>query len=321
MMRGIFMYLFDLHCDTITRLYDGVRLQPGDRGLSRNGAHLSLEKMQKFHWAQCFAIFIPDEKRGREAVEYFERCYAFFRVQMETNATRIAQVFTFTEAERLLHQGKTAAFLTVEGGAALGGDLNRVNRLKECGVKLLTLTWNGPNELGSGNGNPDQGLSSFGREAVHCLEKQGIGVDVSHLNDRGFWELSELANRPFVASHSNARAICPHSRNLTDDQIRRLVEVRGLVGLNYCVHFLSANGRPTFRDLSAHIRHFLDLGAQDILALGSDYDGTDVPDWLEPTEKLEEFYQRVSQEYGELFAQKLFYQNARDFWNRFEAGL
>ena len=318
MTRGVCMYLFDLHCDTITRLHDGQRLRPGDRSLRENGAHLSLKGMSRFSWAQCFAIFIPDEKRGQAAVDYFEDCYAFFCAQLAENADLAAQARTISQAQALLDQGKTAAFLTVEGGAALGGRLEQVDRLAACGVKLLTLTWNGPNELASGNVDPEQGFTSFGREAVRRLEDRGIGVDVSHLNDKGFWELSEFARRPFVASHSNARAVCPHPRNLTDSQICRLVEVGGLVGLNYCTQFLAEGGRPTFRDLAAHIRHFLDLGAQDILALGSDYDGADVPDWLEPVEKLEPFYHRVAGEFGQAFAQKLFSQNARAFWERFE---
>ena len=314
------MYLFDLHCDTITRLHDGIRLQPGDRSLCQNAAHLSLEGMSGFSWTQCFAIFIPDEKRGRAAADYFEACYAFFCAQLAENAGRIAQARTAGQVQSLLAAGKAAALLTVEGGAVLGGRLEGVDRLASCGVKLLTLTWNGPNELGSGNAAPDRGLTPFGRAAVARLEERGIGVDVSHLNDRGFWELSEVARRPFVASHSNARAVCPHPRNLTDAQIRRLVQVGGLVGLNYHAPFLAEDGRPAFRDLAAHIRHFLDLGAQDILALGSDYDGSDPPDWLLPVGKLETLYRQVAKEFGGQLAEQLFFQNAMAFWKRFEAG-
>ena len=140
---------------------------------------------------------------------------------------------------------------------------------------MMTLTWNGHNELASGH-DTGEGFSPFGREAVAAMEERGILVDVSHLNDRGFEEQLDIAQKPFVASHSNARSVCAHRRNLPDAFIQEMVRRGGLIGLNYCRNFLSDEGRGSMEDLWRHVERFLELGAGDCLALGSDYDGTDI---------------------------------------------
>ncbi len=148
----------------------------------------------------------------------------------------------------------------------------------------MTLTWNGPNELASGH-DTGNGFSPFGREAVAEMERQGIVVDVSHLNDRGFEELLGFAQKPFAASHSNARAVCGHRRNLPDEFIREMVRREGLIGLTYCRSFLSDDGRGSLDDLYRHVCHFLELGAEKCIALGSDYDGAEVHEDLDSVEK------------------------------------
>ena len=183
---------------------------------------------------------------------------------------------------------------------------------------MLTLTWNGENELGSGADMPG-GLTPRGVKAVEACEDAGIIIDVSHLNDRGFGQMADLARRPFVASHSNARAVCNHRRNLTDEQFMRIVAAKGLVGLNFCTHFLSEEiADPPFSCLAAHIEHFLSLGGEQTLALGSDYDGTDVPSWLDPARKVEDLYQLVCGAFGQALANRLFFENALDFMKRYE---
>lgn len=309
------MYLFDLHCDTITRLNDGVRLEPNDRDLFLNGAQLALDRMRGESWCQCFAIFMPDEYRGRDAVEYYERSYRYFLEQMTCHSAYVEQVRTAAEAETVIARGKTAAILTVEGGSALAGDLGRVERLRECGVRMMTLTWNGENELGSGN-LTSHGLTGFGRAAIPALEEAGIVVDVSHLNDAGFWEAAQLAKRPLCASHSNSRSVCGHPRNLTDDQFRFLAEHLGLVGLNYYVGFLTEEiANVTFDHLAAHISHFLELGGETVLALGSDFDGADMPPWLSSVEHTCGLYTRMCAEFGKEITDKIFWGNAFRFFS------
>ena len=138
----------------------------------------------------------------------------------------------------------------------------------------------------------DHGLSDFGREAIRELERAGIIIDVSHLNDRGFDDLLETAEKPFAASHSNARAVCGHKRNLTDGQIAEMVRRGCLIGLNYYNAFLREDGQPaSLDDLWRHVEHLLELGAEHCLALGSDADGADIPPCLGSPSKCAGLYQ------------------------------
>lgn len=282
--------LIDLHCDTLTDCGrgDAARrdtLEDPDKVLS-----LSAIPPQT-HWAQCFAVFTPDELRGQAAMDYFAASRANFDRQMEKFADRAAPCRTARDMERAWSAGKTAAFLTVENGSVLAGRMDQVEVMARAGVKAMTLTWNGENEIGSGH-TTDHGLSPFGKAIIPELEKRRILVDVSHLNDVGFWQVLDIARRPFVATHSNARAVCPHRRNLTDDMIREIAARRCLIGLNYYVSFLSDRGEASPEDLRRHVEHFLELGAGDCLALGSDFDGADLPQWLDSPDKAAGLYQR-----------------------------
>lgn len=175
--------------------------------------------------------------------------------------------------------------------ACFAGDLSRVHTLAEQGVRAITLTWNGENELGSGH-TTDHGMSEFGKAAVREMEKENILVDVSHLNDPGFADLLEVATKPFVATHSNARALCSHKRNLTDDMIREMVHRDCLIGLNYFVKFLRDDGDvKSLDDLYRHAMHFFELGARKNLALGSDFDGSVLPECLNTPAKVASFYE------------------------------
>lgn len=278
------MALFDLHCDTLTRnLYPPFQAET--ETLDNPHFHLALGKVPPgTKWVQCFAIFVPDQVRGQEAAAFFDRYAASFHRQAELHGDRVAACGSAADVTAALDAGKCAAILTVEGGAALAGRLERVEALRRAGVRMMTLTWNGPNELASGHDTPD-GFTAFGREAVAEMERQGVVADVSHLNDRGFEELLAFARKPFAASHSNARAVCGHRRNLPDEFIREMVRREGLIGLNYAKSFLSEDGRGSLDDLYRHVCHFLELGAERCLALGSDYDGTDIHPDLDSVEK------------------------------------
>lgn len=201
--------LIDLHCDTLAEYWKYAHTGNPDT-LDDPGRVLSLSNMPKdVHWAQFYAVFIPDEERGQAAIDYFEKNRANFYRQMEKFGDRVAPCRNADDMEKAWAAGKTAAFLTIENGSALAGDLSRVHTLAEQGVRAITLTWNGENELGSGH-TTDHGMSEFGKAAVREMEKENILVDVSHLNDPGFADLLEVATKPFVATHSNARALCSH---------------------------------------------------------------------------------------------------------------
>lgn len=276
--------LFDLHCDTLTRnCYPPYEEET--ETLDNPAFHLALRKVPAgTKWVQCFAVFVPDDRRGDDAVAFFDRAAASFYRQAEAHRDRMSACRSFEELAAAVNAGKTAGLLTVEGGAALAGKPERVGKLYDAGVRMMTLTWNGPNELASGH-DTRNGFSAFGREAVAEMERLGMIVDISHLNDRGFEELLSFAQKPFVASHSNARAVCGHRRNLPDEFIREMVRREGLIGLTYCRPFVSDDNRGSLDDLYRHVCHFLELGAEKCIALGSDYDGAGIHEDLDSVEK------------------------------------
>lgn len=311
--------LIDLHCDTLTdcKYTSGA----GVDTLDDPQRVLRLSNMpQGVHWAQFYAIFIPDECRGEAAIRYYESNRDNFYRQMEKYAQRVLPCRTSADLEEAFRTNRTAAFLSVENGSALAGDLDRVPLLAQDGVRAVTLTWNGENEIGSGH-QTEHGLSPFGKQVIPQLEKYGILVDVSHLNDAGFADLLEIAQRPFVATHSNARAVAAHKRNLTDEMIREMVRRECLIGLNYFVAFLRDDRKVESLDsLYRHVAHFLDLGAEHCLALGSDFDGAELPECLNTPEKAAGIYdyllgRGLSQE----IVSGILYQNAMDFFRRNEA--
>ena len=179
---------------------------------------------------------------------------------------------------------------------------------------MMTLTWNGENELGGG-ADTALGLTPFGREALKEMERLSIVADVSHASDALFYDVAEIAEKPIVASHSNARAVCPHRRNLTDRQFQILRDKGGLVGLNFCVHFLREDSNAHFEDLLRHADHFWSLGGETTLCLGSDYDGTDVPPELAGIEKMQDLYELfLKHNYKESLVNSLFFDNASKFF-------
>lgn len=306
--------LIDLHCDTLTDCsYDAGNPDTLDDPIRV----LSLTSIPKdVHWAQFYAVFIPDEKRGADAISFFEESRANFLRQMDKFSDRVAPCRNADDMEAAWAAGKTAAFLTVENGSVLAGDLSRVHTIAEQGVRAVTLTWNGENEIGSGH-TTDHGLSAFGKAAVRELEKENILIDVSHLNDPGFRDLLDVAEKPFLATHSNARAICAHKRNLTDDMIREMVRRGCLIGLNYFVKFLRDDGNvESLDDLYRHAMHFLELGGEKNLALGSDFDGALLPECLSTPAKAASFYEYLlSRGVSQATADRIFYQNAQAFFH------
>lgn len=305
--------IIDLHCDTLTDCMYAASEIPDT--LDDPARSLSLSNIpEDVHWAQFFAVFLPDRLRGEEAVRFFDASHENFERQMQKFSSRVSPCRNVADMERAWAAEKTAAFLSVENGSAFAGDLSRIEKLKRQGVCAVTLTWNGENELGSGNVT-DRGLTDFGRAAVREMERCGILVDVSHLNDAGLEDVFETAEKPFVATHSNARAICAHKRNLTDAQVKEMVRRGCLIGLNYYGVFLRDDGNVrSLDDLYRHIAHFFDLGAQKDLALGSDFDGADLPECLSSPEKIAEAYgYLLSRGLTQQEIDGIFYDNARAF--------
>lgn len=308
--------VIDLHCDTLTGCNAPGRCRDT---LNDPCSVLALSTLPKdVRWAQFCAIFVPDELDQEQSKAYYAQHQGSFVRQMEQFSHLAAPCRTAADVEDAWSKGKAAALLTVENGSALAGEMDRVELFARDGVRAVTLTWNGVNEIGSGNVS-DRGLTDFGKAVIPALEEHGILADVSHLNDNGFADFLKVAHKPFVATHSNARAICRHKRNLTDDQIREMVARRCLIGLNFATYFLrdEDKGLPDPEDLFRHIAHFLELGAEDCLALGSDFDGTVLPDWLNTTGKEAGLYGFLLERgLGADLAAKIMHKNALDFFHR-----
>ncbi|MDD5953114.1 MAG: membrane dipeptidase [Oscillospiraceae bacterium] len=304
------MNIFDLHCDTITACYDR-RLS-----LQHNGElHLSLERGSRYDpWVQCFAVWIPDTLRGQAAVDYFTAVAAF----LEATAAKTEQMILCTKKEDLNKTGPVChGLLTVEGGAVLAGDLSNIEHLHRHHVRALTLTWNGSCEIGDGAmvAHP-RGLTPFGKQVIPALEEADILVDVSHASEPLFYDVASLAQKPIIATHSNARAICDHPRNLTDEQFLEIKRCGGLVGLNLHRWFLREDGEATLDDVFCHVAHFLSLGGEKTLALGTDFDGAELGKVLRGIEDLERLADDFSRRgLSDGLIHQIFYQNAKDFFD------
>lgn len=300
------MKIFDLHCDTIGECYnEGLALRS-------NNLHLSLERAKKYeNYTQLFAVWIPDEKRGNEAVEYFNNVSDCFYNEIQRNSDLIS-LYSSENATPI------KAILTVEGGSACGGTIEGLRALYEKGVKVITLTWNGTNEIASGALVAEGGFTDFGREFIKIAEDLGIILDVSHLNKQSFFEFVEISTKPFIASHSNADIVnnpYAHKRNLTDEQIDIIRERGGIIGLNYYKAFLENEGIYGVDALAQQIEYFISKGCGDIIALGSDYDGCRINDELCGVEKLDSVYEKLlTYGFTKEVLDKLFFINAHNFF-------
>lgn len=185
-------------------------------------------------------------------------------------------------------QGRMAAIFHIEGAEGIDADLHTLDVLHASGLRSLGPVWSRPNIFGHGvpfryPSGPDigPGLTDFGTRLVRRCNDLGIMVDLSHLNEAGFWDVARLSDAPLVATHSNAAALCPHSRNLTDDQLRAIAESDGMVGLNFAVAFLREDGRADtdtpLETMLRHLDHLMSILGEDRVGLGSDYDGAQVP--------------------------------------------
>lgn len=277
------MKVVDMHCDTIGELWKAEKAGK-PISLRSNSLHIDLEKMQKGDYLlQNFAMFVFLGREKDPLVNVLEMIDVYNRAMAE-NADIIGPVLNYEDIEKNRAAGKLSGMLTIEEGAVLKGNPYVVRTLYQLGVRMLTLTWNFENEIGYPNTivkakdyDPSRhyGLKPEGIEIVREMNRVGMIVDVSHLGDDGFWDVVKYCEGPFVASHSNARAVCNHTRNMTDDMIRALADKGGVMGLNFCGDFLNPNGKSRVEDMVRHAKHIINVGGSDILGLGTDYDGID----------------------------------------------
>lgn len=262
----------DLHCDVLSKLLQNPEAKFA--GPDAGGLDVTRERMRSGGVdLQVFAIYVPErvpmtpETALREAELFGSRVLAAPGMMHVRTAKDLA------EAERT---GTAAALLSLEGADSLRGEWWALRLLHRLGVRLLGMTWNPANWACDGAMEPrGGGLTRGGRQLVRECESLGILLDVSHLSERGFWDLAEMADRPFFASHSNARALRNHPRNLSDEQIRALIAVGGIVGVTFVPWFLTEKEPAAIDDVLRHVEHICELGGERQLAFGSDFDGID----------------------------------------------
>jgi len=260
------MLICDLHCDLPYKVADG-------RKIHSNEEHFSEDKLKNKHtYVQVFANFV-DVKNNPDAFNYINSMIMYFKEQLKTT-TKIKLVTDYNTLESNIKSGINSAILSIEGGEALNGEIKNVQYFYDLGIRFLTLTWNHKNALGESCKTQNAPLTDFGRTVVKEMSRVKMFPDVSHLSERGFWDVAELSSIPFVATHSNSKALCSHERNLTDEQFLAVKKAGGLVGINYYPDFLEDNcGDADITSILRHIEHFMSLNGEDILCLGGDLDG------------------------------------------------
>jgi membrane dipeptidase len=224
---------------------------------------------------QVFAVFVSPEVPKVLAWDTALRQVDLFYERIVRDGSDVTLITSSRELENLKAMGKMGALLALEGADALTGELFRLRVLHRLGVRQLGLTWNHANEAADGvEEERGGGLTRFGRKLVEEMGRLRMILDVSHLSERGFWDVMEAPDVSVIASHSNCHAVCPHIRNLKDDQIRALIEKEGIIGITFVPRFVhQPEEKATVEHLFRHIDHVCELGGERILAFGSDFDG------------------------------------------------
>ena len=282
------MKFFDLHCDTAYKCYRD--------DLSFCDQKLAVTPQKSFcfdKWYQCFAIFINDGTKN--PFEYYEKSLENFRLQLKNKPQNLTPIFT------------------VEGGLLIEDNLSRVENLYRDGIKALTLTWNGENAI-AGGADTDVGLKDFGKSVIKALNRFDIMVDLAHLNKKSFYSAIEIAKRPIV-THSCLEYVNNHRRNIDDNQLKLIVQKNGILGLCFYPVFLGEG--DVFENIYKNIYHILDLGYEDYLSIGSDFDGADMSEKLYDISAVPNLYDYLNaRNISEEILNKIFFNNAYKFFSK-----
>lgn len=264
------MIIVDAHCDTITKIMESKE------NIFKNNCHLDIQRMKKYDgYLQFFAAFIDPSFYHGNAMKRAVQIIDTFYKEIEAYPGEITLCRNYKEIEKAFKNSKIAAFLSIEGGEALQGELSALRIFYRLGVRSICLTWNHRNEIADGvaEGITGGGLTSFGRTVVHEMNSLGMLIDVSHISEKGFWDVLELSDAPIIASHSNAQVLCSHRRNLSDKQIQAIKSNGGVIGVNLYPSFLNNTGTASLKDVMNHIEYMVALIGEDHIGLGADFDG------------------------------------------------
>lgn len=301
------MKVIDLHCDVLMKLNDAKGKLAYENAPELDTSYERLAKGQVM--TQAFAIFIdPALDADHKFQTALNQVYYFYDEVLGKNPN-MKHIRNWSDFDTL-KDGEIGVFLTLEGVDAIGNDLKKLKILYELGVRSVGLTWNNANLAADGVGESrGAGLSSFGREIVQFNNEHKIFTDVSHLNERGFWDVMDEGDF-VIASHSNSKTICDHRRNLSDQQATALFEKNSMVHVVYCPPFIKEGGNASIDDLIKHIDHFCSLGGVSHIGLGSDFDGIDEKvKGLEDASKQPNLINELLKRYSEDEVKGFAYQN------------
>lgn len=296
---------FDAHCDTALPIY------AEGKSINSNPFHIDLSRLGKFSpAAQVFSICVSHRAGMTQETQFV--LDELLR-QMENHNDKIMLCLCAQDIARAEQQGKIAALISIEGAEKLDCDLELLQKAYNRGVRILHLCWNHQNTLTGSCRDGGQGLSEKGRIFASQAQKIGVILDMSHISERAFWDTLEVCEKPVLAGHSNSYTICPHPRNLTDEQFIALAKTGGVAGLNLCPDFLSENNA----DIEAvvdHAEHFLSLGGEKAVCLGTDFDGTYLPKDIAGIQDMPKIYEAMlRRNWSEELVRDIFYNNLRSF--------
>lgn len=311
---NIFMRFIDFHCDTASCMFKD------NKSLLENDLKVDIKKLKKGEsLAQFFALFI-DKGYAFDTYSYCKEMLENFKREIDKNSKDIMLCRNIHDLNKAKMDGKIGAFITIEEGDAIKGDIYKLREFKDEGVSLMTLTWNYINDLGYPNYDfkyKDRGLTKRGIEVLEEMNNLGMLIDVSHLSDRGFYDAIKYSKSPIIASHSNSREKTNHSRNLTDDMIRELAKGGGVTGINFCNTFLKKDSEKdlnvaSLENIIRHIKHIKNIGGIDVISLGSDFDGIENEVEIKDSSKMNLLLHALEKEgFKGYEIEKIFYKNAK----------
>lgn len=310
--------VFDFHCDTALALMGEDLNQAGS--LKKNNLHIDLDRAAALGgYAQCFGCFTTpffEEWYHISPVVIFERELATIQREVSRNSDRISIAYSPEEIAQNQEEGKMSAILTLEGTAGFGYDPALLEDLYTVGFRISSLGWNEKNPL-TGSHMTGGGLTDRGKEYVREAQRVGMLIDVSHISDEGFWDILSMTQAPILATHSNSRSVCGHSRNLSDEMFREICGTGGAAGLNTCADFVGQS--PDLDTMCDHVLHFLELDPDgEHIVLGGDLDGvSEMPAGFTGVESWPKLAQRLVQRgVGETIVHKIFWDNAMGVMRR-----
>lgn len=321
------MKVVDMHCDTISAiLYEQRKGKNAE--LRSNDLNIDIEKMKKGDYLlQNFAMFVNLQNVKNPLEECLSLIDCFYE-ELEKNKDSLSLVLNYDDITKNSNDGKMSALLTIEEGGTSCSSLANLRIFHRLGVRMITLTWNYFNGIGYPNVNllngnkpnirvPNEkdGLTPFGIEFIREMERLNMIIDVSHLSDAGFYDVLKYTKKPFVASHSNARGVTKHNRNMSDDMILKLADRGGVMGINFAGDFLEESDsedrvRSKISNMVKHIRYIVDLAGIECVGLGSDFDGIYQDLELDNASKMPQLEKALKKDgFSEEDIEKIFYKN------------